>query len=66
MNNGGSLESQHRELEKLFFRIANASDSETRTQLFEELAEHLLAYAAIENQMAASCAWSARTAKIGL
>jgi hypothetical protein len=65
LNTGASLESQHRELEKLFFRIANASDSETRTQLFEELADHLLAYAAIEGQMATSCAWSVRTAGTG-
>ena len=65
MNTGGSLESQHREVEKLFFRIANTSDSETRTQLFEELADHLLAYAAIEAQMAAIRAWSVRTARTG-
>jgi hypothetical protein len=65
MNTGGSIESQHQEVEKLFFRIANASDSETRKQLSEELAGHLLAYAAIEAQMAASCAWSARTAGTG-
>jgi hypothetical protein len=65
MNTGGSLESQHREVEKLFFRIANASDSETRTQLFEELAGHLLAYAAIEAQTAAIRAWSVRTARTG-
>ena len=49
MNTGGSIESQYREVEKLFFRLANASDSETRTQLFEELADHLMAYAAIED-----------------
>jgi len=62
MNTGGSLESQYREVEKLFFRVANASDSETRTQLFEELADHLLACAALENQTAALRASSARTA----
>jgi hypothetical protein len=48
MNTGGSIESQYREVEKLFFRIANASDSETRTQLFEELAGQLVACAAVE------------------
>lgn len=63
MNTGGSIESQHREVEKLFFRIANASDSETKTQLFEELADHLSAYAAIEDQTAALRASSRRTAK---
>jgi hypothetical protein len=47
MNTGGSIESEHREVEKLFFRIANASDSETRTRLFEELANHLATYAAV-------------------
>jgi hypothetical protein len=65
MNTGGSIESQHQEVERLFFRIANTSDSETRTQLFEELADHLLAYAAIEAQMATSCAWSVRIAGTG-
>ena len=65
MNTGGSLESQHRELERFFFRIANASDAETKARLFEELANHLLAYAAIEAQMATSCAWSVRTAGTG-
>ena len=65
MNTDASLESQHQELEQLFFRIANTSDSETRTQLFEELAGHLLAYAVIEAQMATSCAWSVRTAGTG-
>ena len=62
MKTGGSLESQEREVEKLFFRVANASDSETRTQLFEELADHLLAYAAIENKTAGLPASSLRTA----
>jgi hypothetical protein len=65
MNTGGSLESQHREVEKLFFRIANTSDSETRTQLFEELADHLSAYAAIEAHTAAIRAWSVRMARTG-
>jgi len=65
MDTRDSLESQHRDLEKLFFRIANASDSETRTRLFADLADHLLAYAAIEAQMATSCAWSVRTARTG-
>lgn len=52
MNSGGSIEFEHREVEKLFFRIANASDSETRTRLFEELADHLATYAAIEGRTA--------------
>ena len=52
MKTAGSIESQCREVEKLFFRIANASDSETRTRLFEELEGHLMAYAAIEDQTA--------------
>jgi hypothetical protein len=63
MNTVGSLESQHREVEELFFRIANASDPDTSTQLFAELADHLLAYAAIEDQMAAIRGWSVLTAK---
>lgn len=65
MNTGGSLESQHREVERLFFRIANTSDSETRTQLFKELADHLSAYAAIEDQTEAIRAWSVRMARTG-
>jgi hypothetical protein len=48
MNIGGSIESQYREVEKLFFRIANAPDSETRSQLFEELASQLVACEAVE------------------
>lgn len=52
MNTVGPLESQHREVEKLFFRIAQATDSETRTRLFGELTEHLVAYAAIEDETA--------------
>jgi len=52
MNAGGSFESEYREVEKLFFRIANASDSETRTRLFGELAGHLAAYTAMEDRMA--------------
>ena len=49
MNTVGPLESQHREVEKLIFQIAHAPDSETRTRLFATLAEHLVAYAAIED-----------------
>jgi hypothetical protein len=52
MNSGGSIESERREVEKLFFRIANASDSETRARLFEELASHLAIYAVIEGRTA--------------
>ena len=63
MNTVGSFESQYREVEKLFFRIANASDPETRTQLFEELAEHLSAYAAIEDRAATIRGFSMVTAK---
>lgn len=62
MNTVASLESQHREVEKLFFRIANASDPETRTRLLEELADHLSAYAAIEDQTAATRGFSMVTA----
>ena len=54
MNTAGLLESEYREVEKLFFRIANASDSEMKTRLFEELADHLSAFAAIEDKRA-SC-----------
>jgi hypothetical protein len=51
MNTVGLLEFEYREVEKLFFRIANASGSEMRTRLFEELADHLAAYAAMEDRM---------------
>jgi len=50
MNSVGTLEFQHREVEKLFFRVALASDSGMRTQLFKELADRLVAYAAMESQ----------------
>jgi hypothetical protein len=50
MNSVGPLESQHREVEELFFRIAHATDSETRTRLVGELTQHLVAYAAIEDE----------------
>jgi len=50
MNTVGLLESQQREVEELFFRIAHATDSETRTRLFGELTRHLVAYAAIEDE----------------
>jgi hypothetical protein len=50
MNTVGTLEAQHREVEKLFFRIANTSDSGTRTMLFKELTDRLVDYAAIESQ----------------
>jgi hypothetical protein len=63
MNTVGSIESQHREVERLFFRVANTSDSETRRRLFEELADHLVAYAAIEEQTAGHPRASVRTGK---
>ena len=50
MNTVGPLESQHREVEKLFFEIAHATDPETRTRLFGQLTQHLVAYAAIEDE----------------
>lgn len=50
MNTVGSLESQHREVEKLFFRVANATDSETKMRLFAELTQHLATYAAVEDE----------------
>jgi len=52
MNAAGSFDAEYREVERLFFRIANASDSETRTRLFGELADHLAAYTAMEDRMA--------------
>ncbi|HVV48770.1 MAG TPA: hemerythrin domain-containing protein [Polyangia bacterium] len=42
------LESQHREVEKLFSQIEKASDSEKKTQLFEQIADKLAIHAAIE------------------
>ena len=52
MNIAGLIESECREVEKLFFRIANASGSEMRTRLFRELADHLAAYTAMEDRTA--------------
>ena len=66
MNTLGPLESAHRKVEKLFFRIANTSDPQTRTQLFEELANHLADYAAIENRSSDHSWASPRTARTGL
>ena len=42
------LESQHREVEKLFSQIEKAKDSEKKTQLFQETADKLAIHAAIE------------------
>lgn len=66
MNTAGPLESQHREVEKLFFRIANTTDSQTRTQLFQELADQLVAYAAIEDRTASHPWVSERIGKAAL
>ena len=52
MNTAGLFESECREVEKFFFRIAHAADSEMRTRLFKELADHLAAYTAMEDQTA--------------
>jgi hypothetical protein len=65
MNTVGPLESGYREVEKLFFRIANTSDPETRRRLFEELADHLADCAAIENRRADHSWASVRTAHTG-
>jgi hypothetical protein len=65
MNTGASLESEYREVEKLFFRIANTSGPEMRARLFEELAGHLADYAAIENRTAGHSRECVRTANIG-
>jgi hypothetical protein len=35
------LESQHREVEKLFTQLEKAKDAKKRTQLFEEVADKL-------------------------
>jgi hemerythrin superfamily protein len=42
------LESQHREVEKLFTQLEKAKDAKKRTQLFEEVADKLAIHAAIE------------------
>ena len=42
------LESQHREVEKLFSQIEKAKDSDKKTQLFEQIADKLAIHAAIE------------------
>jgi hemerythrin superfamily protein len=42
------LESQHRQVEKLFKQIEKVSDSEKKTRLFEEIADKLAIHAAIE------------------
>jgi hypothetical protein len=65
MNTVGPLDSEYREVEKLFFRIAKTSDPEMRTRLFEELADHLADCAAIENRTANHSWASVRTAHTG-
>jgi hemerythrin superfamily protein len=42
------LESQHREVEKLFSQIEKAKDSAKKTELFEQIADKLAIHAAIE------------------
>ena len=42
------LESQHREVEKLFQKIEKASKGEDKMRLFEEIADKLAIHAAIE------------------
>ena len=42
------LESQHREVEKLFTQLEKAKDTERKTRLFEEIADKLAIHAAIE------------------
>src|SRR3954466_5751849 len=42
------LESQHREVEKLFSQIEKAKDGAKKTELFEEIADKLAIHAAIE------------------
>jgi hemerythrin superfamily protein len=42
------LESQHREVEKLFSQIEKAKDNEKKTELFNEIADKLAVHAAIE------------------
>ena len=65
MNTVGPLETEYREVERLFFRIAKTLDPEMRTRLFEELAGHLADCAAIENRTADHSRASVRTAHIG-
>lgn len=42
------LESQHRQVEKLFAQIENASDEQRKAALFEQIADKLAVHAAIE------------------
>ena len=42
------LESQHRDVEKLFSKHENAKGASSKRQLFEKLADSLAAHAAIE------------------
>jgi len=42
------LESQHREVEKLFAKIEKAKSEDVKAQLFEELADNLAVHASIE------------------
>jgi len=42
------LESQHREVEKLFSQAEKAKDKDQKTRLFEEIADKLAVHAAIE------------------
>jgi hemerythrin superfamily protein len=48
MNAVDLLESQHREVEKLFSKIENAKSTATKGKLFEEIADKLAVHAAIE------------------
>jgi hemerythrin superfamily protein len=42
------LESQHREVEKLFSALEKATDKEAKTRLFEQIADKLAVHASIE------------------
>jgi hemerythrin superfamily protein len=48
MNAIDLLESQHREVEKLFAKIEKATDAATKGDLFEQIADKLAVHAAIE------------------
>jgi hemerythrin superfamily protein len=45
------LEQQHREIEELFDRFADTEDAQKRRQLFESLADHLVAHTRIEEEL---------------
>lgn len=64
MNATDLLESQHREVEDLFEKIASADDDDDKEALFDELADNLAIHAAIEEHQFYPAVMSRRTEDI--